>query len=114
MSDDSAPQQTAGLRPVRRVILTVISVAAFLCAVAISPIFMLVVGMSFDAPGASWSLLHLPVVAFPFLMVALSISAGMAVFNNKVAPVRWLLALIVGDGAFLAAILWIAIKQQAG
>jgi 2-keto-3-deoxy-galactonokinase len=97
------------VKPLRwfvRAALALLSVTSLVTAIIISPYVVLVVGMSFDSPGAEWGWVHLPMVTFPALLLSLAASAGWAALSSKVRPLWAVTALLVIDLTALAG-MWL-------
>lgn len=106
----TAPERLSAkpLRWVVRLVLALLSLLSLITAVIVSPYVMLVIGMSFDAPGAEWGRLHLPVLALPILLLSLAASAAWAAFSSRVRLLWAVSASLIADLTVLVG-LWISV-----
>ena len=93
---------------IARMTLALLSVASFFTAVIVAPYVMLVVGMSFDAPGAEWGWAHLPVIAFPALLLSLTVAAGWTAISSRTKPLWIVITLLATNLAVLAG-MWLSL-----
>ena len=78
--------ETYSLKPSIRIILILTSVGGLIAALAVAPMVLMLVGMSFDAPGSDWSLSYIPLIGLPILLLLVGILAIVALFTKRPTP----------------------------
>jgi hypothetical protein len=90
---------------VRAVLLGVALLALAACLI-VSPYVLLVVGMSFDTPGASWNWMHIPVLGLPTALAACAGAASWGAISSKLRML-WIAALLLVIDLATLTIMWI-------